>query len=108
VVSFLLCLKEVYQIRMKNQPSGKLPGWPIVLLRQGYFPQGTSGNVSELNSQGKDLPLESDSELRVDELAAGGGEGYKYQCALNRPNRDFMQFWEGLFLFGQKVSQMDF
>jgi hypothetical protein len=67
-----------------------------------------SGNVSELNSQGKGLPMESDSELRVDELATDGGEGYKYQCAFNRANSDLMQFWEDIFFLGQKVSKMDF
>ena len=64
------------------------------------------GRINEI-SQGKDLPLESDLELGVDELATDGGEGYKYQCALNRPNGDLVQSWEDIFFLGQKVSQVD-
>jgi len=39
-------------------------------------------------SNGKGLPLEANSELGMNQLSAGGGEGNEYQCVFQRPDGD--------------------
>ena len=63
--------------------------------------------MAVFGSQGKGLTLETDAELRVDQLAAGGGERNIDQCAFHGSYGDFIQSRELIPFPGQKMSQMN-
>ena len=64
-------------------------------------------SASLLDLQEKHLPLETDAELRVDQLAAGRVKWNIYQCAFYGSYGDLIQFWEVFSFSGQKMSQMN-